>query len=494
MTTFAPPEDPEGSSPLARGKHAFHATRGQSRRLIPARAGKTMWRLVAAAETRAHPRSRGENEPMMRRVPISVGSSPLARGKPAHRPVPAEDLGLIPARAGKTVGASRARRSARAHPRSRGENSGSFCVQLKTPGSSPLARGKRQHPKNRAWSGGLIPARAGKTRCVIHRVHLRAAHPRSRGENSYTAHRPIFAAWLIPARAGKTSERRGKGNEPWAHPRSRGENEAGAAVAHYTRGSSPLARGKRPRGDRRRRREGLIPARAGKTPTRSRLWPKPGAHPRSRGENARWNTCTWLGVGSSPLARGKPSTQSGPTWRRGLIPARAGKTVRRRRTARLRRAHPRSRGENLALTEADDARVGSSPLARGKRVGHDTARAADGLIPARAGKTGIAPSRNGAGAAHPRSRGENAKSHTGLAASRGSSPLARGKLNRRDWTRIRFRLIPARAGKTKQRWGWTRSLAAHPRSRGENEERLVASPRLTGSSPLARGKHASTRA
>ena len=50
-------------------------------------------------------------------------------------------------------------------------------------------------------------------------------------------------------------------------------------------------------------------------------------------------------------------------------------------------AHPRSRGENLAYTEADDAQVGSSPLTRGKRRARGVWYSLAGLIPAHAGKT-----------------------------------------------------------------------------------------------------------
>ena len=69
---------------------------------------------------------------------------------------------------------------------------------------------------------------------------------------------------------------------------------------------------------------------------------------------------------------------------------------------------------------------------------------------------------------NPRSRGENTRHGYYESLRLGSSPLTRGK---RDWdpTDPRHpRLIPAHAGKTTTVVGGVLSVAAHPRSRGEN--------------------------
>ena len=70
------------------------------------------------------------------------GSSPLTRGKPFGGINGLNDLGLIPAHAGKTGSLILSRSVSRAHPRSRGENvvlqEGGEADQ----GSSPLTRGK----------------------------------------------------------------------------------------------------------------------------------------------------------------------------------------------------------------------------------------------------------------------------------------------------------------------------------------------------------------
>ena len=152
-----------GSSPLTRGKQVLRGAVGVDRGLIPAHAGKTVAKPVAAGAIRAHPRSRGENINAGSYLQTIEGSSPLTRGK-RYRHFRGRFPGrLIPAHAGKTgLPGSRAR-SCRAHPRSRGENSPLHLTPSEIQGSSPLTRGKLQVGGERVLGGGLIPAHAGKT-------------------------------------------------------------------------------------------------------------------------------------------------------------------------------------------------------------------------------------------------------------------------------------------------------------------------------------------
>ena len=71
--------------------------------------------------------------------------------------------------------------------------------------------------------------------------------------------------------------------------------------------------------------------------------------------------------GSSPLTRGKLRCLVIPPGPVGLIPAHAGKTTSNSLSPSSRKAHPRSRGENLTPAGAVNEIVGSSPLTRGKR-------------------------------------------------------------------------------------------------------------------------------
>ena len=151
--------------------------------LIPAHAGKTSMWTGQPSTRRAHPRSRGENDPGSTQPERLMGSSPLTRGKRSADD--RHDLagGLIPAHAGKTPGDPRAGDACRAHPRSRGENRLARRREGGEAGSSPLTRGKPQMLRARAITEGLIPAHAGKTACVTDVTCARWAHPRSRGEN-----------------------------------------------------------------------------------------------------------------------------------------------------------------------------------------------------------------------------------------------------------------------------------------------------------------------
>ena len=212
----------------------------------------------------AHPRSRGENTPCASWTLPSAGSSPLTRGK---RRVFRRSVGvrrLIPAHAGKTSSPQCTRSACAAHPRSRGEN---CCASLsKDPptGSSPLTRGKRSR-----------------------------------------RYQEVFARRLIPAHAGKTARPQSRSRAPAAHPRSRGENSFRRDSAGIKGGSSPLTRGKPPRVRRAGGQQRLIPAHAGKTPEPICANRRNSAHPRSRGENTLRQASGPFLRGSSPLTRGK---------------------------------------------------------------------------------------------------------------------------------------------------------------------------------------------
>ena len=131
---------------------------------------------------------------------------------------------------------------------------------------------------------------------------------------------------------------------------------------------------------------------------------------------------------------------------------------------------------------------GSSPLTRGKRAGSPGLSDEIRLIPAHAGKTVPAQAVVEALPAHPRSRGENPQDRTSMDKLTGSSPLTRGK---HRGVRVRpggERLIPAHAGKTRTLGSRRRPGQAHPRSRGENYPARLSLRWAIGSSPLTRGK------
>ena len=131
-----------GSSPLTRGKRGLVENDLARGRLIPAHAGKTSRPGTRRPRTAAHPRSRGENVEEAVADAAAFGSSPLTRGKQPGPPRSLPGSRLIPAHAGKTLEEMVNMRLVPAHPRSRGENT---CVTRRlgpVSGSSPLTRGK----------------------------------------------------------------------------------------------------------------------------------------------------------------------------------------------------------------------------------------------------------------------------------------------------------------------------------------------------------------
>ena len=197
--------DASGSSPLARGTQYHGQYDAYVYRLIPARAGNTLASDPQTPSTPAHPRSRGEHTAGLAPCSVRPGSSPLARGTRGLCVLKYPLVRLIPARAGNTLficshtPSTAAHPRSRgehhflplgvlapgaAHPRSRGEHTGKLNASPVIFGSSPLARGTPlpsflldQHTR-------LIPARAGNTvgRCSFRL--LLTAHPRSRGEHT----------------------------------------------------------------------------------------------------------------------------------------------------------------------------------------------------------------------------------------------------------------------------------------------------------------------
>ena len=253
-----------------------------------------------------------------------------------------------------------------------------------------------------------------------------------------------------------------------AHPRSRGENKLLRPLSQAVSGSSPLTRGKLNLTTARDARPRLIPAHAGKTPSRLPTYPYTPAHPRSRGENCLARRTVFGTLGSSPLTRGKPGAIEELAKAGGLIPAHAGKTFCIALVENCIRAHPRSRGENSNQRHMLGLLTGSSPLTRGKLMSLADNGVVRGLIPAHAGKTPNTYQPRTQTRAHPRSRGENNVCVGCVSHFLGSSPLTRGKQDKGQSGKIIRGLIPAHAGKTIHIVRCQANTWAHPRSRGEN--------------------------
>ena len=192
-----------------------------------------------------------------------VGSSPRTRGARLRRSPRRSTTGIIPACAGSTRTARTPAPTARDHPRVRGEHVKRRHNSPAWAGSSPRARGALLPTALQLLVQGIIPACAGSTLDPATNPNQVRDHPRVRGEHTFAdalvenyggssprargarprdrAHPP--PGGIIPACAGSTRRHRGSGGPRWDHPRVRGEHWVSGAGAAGAVGSSPRARG-----------------------------------------------------------------------------------------------------------------------------------------------------------------------------------------------------------------------------------------------------------
>ena len=211
----------------------------------------------------------------------------------------------------------------------------------------------------------------------------------------------------------------------------------------------------------------IIPALAGNTGTTPTRSTNNTDHPRSRGEyNSGHVKNDWV-AGSSPLSRGIPCRRSRGRADVGIIPALAGNTHQYSARGRIPGDHPRSRGEYAIHFYKYGRHEGSSPLSRGIPTQARVQATYIRIIPALAGNTRTATPKTRSVADHPRSRGEYRPSASVTVSENGSSPLSRGILGVVHRGRRCRRIIPALAGNTYPGRCCGHYHWDHPRSRGE---------------------------
>ena len=236
-----------GSSPRVRGKLAYARRRRRPVRIIPARAGQTRPPHTDWLSRPDHPRACGANYLTALIVFIAIGSSPRVRGKPRGLAAGQRGGRIIPARAGQTVWGGQRGASRADHPRACGANSSASAVTVTLPGSSPRVRGKQRASRQPDEHVRIIPARAGQTSpCCPHAIgssdHPRAcganvvvsechdcvsgSSPRVRGKRDVPV-RIRVRARIIPARAGQTITGIMLVVGRADHPRACGANYAG---------------------------------------------------------------------------------------------------------------------------------------------------------------------------------------------------------------------------------------------------------------------------
>ena len=229
----------------------------------------------------------------------------------------------------------------------------------------------------------------------------------------------------------------------------RGERRGPHRRYIWTSGSSPHARGTQQRVPRGPRAVRFIPACAGNATGGRETWSHSTVHPRMRGERLHAAGLCVDGYGSSPHARGTPTSVPGERLLRRFIPACAGNAQSRQPVGPDRAVHPRMRGE--------------------RHLGVDLPGVRGRFIPACAG---------------------NAFSFDWMTlVATGSSPHARGTHRGRGSAGSIHRFIPACAGNAMSPSLSMFREPVHPRMRGERENLLGRFHRDHGSSPHARGTH-----
>ena len=256
------------------------------------------------------------------------------------------------------------------------------------------------------------------------------------------------ATGIIPACAGSTPMSPTGRGAMWDHPRMCGEHLSFMAFLMVSAGSSPHVRGARHHLHKIATRHGIIPACAGSTFNASFGALQNRDHPRMCGEHQ----CMFPGQvprrGSSPHVRGALQLRGSRTDARGIIPACAGSTPRRRTGTGKEWDHPRMCGEHYGDSDFVNELEGSSPHVRGARRDMDPVQPAAGIIPACAGSTTGSPGRAHSRRDHPRMCGEHTKELAIGECTVGSSPHVRGARLTLSTQPPATGIIPACAGST----------------------------------------------
>ena len=174
-------------------------------------------------------------------------------------------------------------------------------------------------------------------------------------------------------------------------------------------------------------------------------------HPRSCGKDSISDIVTRVGPGSPPLVRERHIARQRKRKLGGITPARAGKTFNKFTTIVICWDHPRSCGKDTLVSDTAFKFSGSPPLVRERLDNISVMTSSTGITPARAGKTAMAGLPVQAAGNHPRSCGKDHFPQLLTTHMLGSPPLVRERLTKDSNGNDKFRITPARAGKTTQK-------------------------------------------
>ena len=491
-----------------RGKEKCKGCHFPLRRITPARAGKRSRWDDDLLDAWDHPRACGEKVTYSGQAHFPPGSPPRVRGKVHAAGLRADRRGITPARAGKRLSTARKMRSARDHPRACGEKDEPVGYKPSAAGSPPRVRGKERRPDGGILQPGITPARAGKSSSRLSALGTRRDHPRACGEKCISpfAHAvtsgspprvrgkgppsPVHARrfGITPARAGKRYYCNTWYKQEWDHPRACGEKLPSARAIADQGGSPPRVRGKEIRRRAPRKWSRITPARAGKSQSGQHKAGRSGDHPRACGEK-RQRSISWTQrTGSPPRVRGKAELSYIRCQRRGITPARAGKSGHFPAPRGRRWDHPRACGEKSEHPTMKPVELGSPPRVRGKVTSFGYSVDELRITPARAGKRSRWDDDLLDAWDHPRACGEKVTYSGQAHFPPGSPPRVRGKVHAAGLRADRRGITPARAGKRLSTARKMRSARDHPRACGEKDEPVGYKPSAAGSPPRVRGK------
>ena len=185
--------------------------------------------------------------------------------------------------------------------------------------------------------------------------------------------------------------------------------------------------------------------------------------------------------------RGLQQAPGGRVLPQGIIPARAGFTVRDSDLSIHFADHPRACGVYGPTRYCSRPAAGSSPRVRGLQVLDLLSALVRWIIPARAGFTPPPTPATGRWGDHPRACGVYLLNTGSGRLDLGSSPRVRGLQIRQHGEVVTAGIIPARAGFTEGLWVGKVCLRDHPRACGVYWYGVVFPEGVAGSSPRVRG-------
>ena len=166
--------------------------------------GKVEWNQFASVERWDHPRVCGEKTGSGVFTLYIKGSPPRMRGKVRKIPLPAHQIGITPAYAGKSLRPSGIAGTRQDHPRVCGEKIRVASPRITQRGSPPRMRGKVDAATLTLKARGITPAYAGKSSAEDFKPQTGGDHPRVCGEKS-----PLYL--LAVRHLGSPPRMRGKG-------------------------------------------------------------------------------------------------------------------------------------------------------------------------------------------------------------------------------------------------------------------------------------------